>query len=350
MNFIEALAPEALESPKVGGNGDLISNANGAPRIGVAHDFSAEGMAVALMGLLGKTQENQMAMNKGEISAKTKKAQDQNQQNVDKISQWDKKCQSAEAKAKIGGILGWLKKVSLVVVAAFSVAMATIATVATGGAATPLLALALLGLASAVTGLASDISKATGHKGFDHVMQWMDPGTLVGKGMAELAKKLGADESQAAKVAIAFSIATTVGIMIASVVLSGGATMGSVVENFAKTLSNTMKTVVTLTASMSKIAQPVASVVGGLTDMAQGGINIAVANDKRAASNIQADIQSGDSFMVKLQQQMEDARKDLKKALDELMDGISLVSQMINAASQSRAQISKNLLGRSMSV
>lgn len=342
---------QALDIGKVRNSGNLVSNANGAPSIGnVTMNFSPDDLAAALVTLQAKTQDAQMATAKEGLTTNSKKLEDQKQRSLDKIKEWADKCKSAEAKAKVGGILGWFKKIAMVVAAAFSVAVATLATIATGGAAAPLLALAVLGLASAITSLASDIAKATGHKGFDHVVQWMDPGSLVGKGMAELAKKMGADESQASKVAMAFSIATTAGIMIASVVLSGGASVGNVVDKFAKTLSDTMKTVVDTTMALSKVVQPVAGVVSGLTEVAQGGINIAVAHDKRAASDIQADRKSGEAAMLKLQQQMEENREDIKKVLEEIMENHSKLGQMINASSQSRAQITANLLGKGMSV
>ncbi|MEG1767088.1 MAG: type III secretion system translocon subunit SctE [Comamonas sp.] len=351
LNIIGSPPPQALDTGKVRNSGSLVSNANGAPSIGnVTMNFSPDDLAAALVTLQSKTQDAQMATAKEGLSTSGKKLEDQKERSLEKIKEWDKKCKSAEAKAKVGGILGWFKKIAMAVAAAFSVAVAAIATVATGGAAAPLLALAVLGLASAVTSLASDIAKATGHKGFDHVVQWMDPGSLVGKGMAELAKKMGADESQASKVAMAFSVATTLGIVIASVVLSGGANIGSVVDKFANTLSSVMKTVVNTTMALSKVAQPVAGIVGGLTDVAQGGINIAVAHDKRDASKIEADRKLGDAAILKLQQQMEEAREDLKKVLEELMENHSKLGQMINASSQSRAQISANLVGKGMSV
>jgi len=349
--IIESPPPQSLDASKVRNNASLVSNPNGAPVIGgVTVSFSPEDLAATLLTLQGKTQDSEIATAREGLNTSGKKLEDQKQRSLDKIKEWTEKCKSAEAKAKVGGILGWFKKIAMVVAAAFSVAVAAIATVATGGAAAPLLALAVMGLASAVTGLASDIAKATGHKGFDHVLQWMDPGSLVGKGMAELAKKLGADESQAAIVSTVFSVATTVGIVIASVVLSGGSNIGSVVDKFAKTLSSTMKTLVNTTMALSKVAQPVAGVVGGLTDVAQGGINISVAHDRRGASDAQADKKGIDAIIARLQHQLEEGREDVKKVLEAIMEGMTLVSQMINASNQNRTQINANLVGKGMSV
>lgn len=347
-SIIEAPAPQALDTGNVR-NHSPVSNPNGAPRI-AAPSFSEQSLETTLMVLNSKSAQGKKDTLEEELKTRKKRFTDQTQLGEAKLKEWQANCQSAEAKAKAGGIVGWFKKIALVAAATFSVAMAGIATAATGGAAAPLLALAVLGLASAITGLASDIAKATGHKGFDHVTQWMDPGSLVGKGMGALAKKLGADESQAAIVAAVFSVATTAAILIASVILSGGANAGSAVDTFANSLGNTMKTVVNTTMALSEVAQPVAATVAGLSDMAQGGIHIAVASDERGASIAQADKKGIDAVIVQLQHLMTQGREEFKKLLDEIMDGVTLVSQMINAAAQNHTQIIANQLGSGMSV
>jgi len=54
--------------------------------------------------------------------------------------------------------------------------------------------------------------------------------------------------------------------------------------------------------------------------------------------------------IVQLQHLMTQGREEFKKLLDEVMDGVTLVSQMINAAAQNRTQIIANQLGSGMSV
>src|SRR5690606_857600 len=128
----------------------------------------------------------------------------------------------------------WFKKIFSVVAAAFAVVAAAVATAATGGTAAPLLALAVLSLASATVSLASEISKACGGPDFDHVASWMDPATLVGKGVGKLAEAFGADEQQVAIVSATFAVLTTIAITAASVVLSGGATAAGEMSKIAK--------------------------------------------------------------------------------------------------------------------
>lgn len=340
LKAIRELHAPALGTDKAADNGSLVSNANGAPQLGgITLNFSPDDLAAALLTLQGKTQEAQLTTAKEGLITNSKKLEDQKQSSLNKIKEWTDKCKAADAKAKAGGVLGWFKKIFTAVAAVFAVAVAAIAAVATGGAAAPLLALAVLGLASAITSIASDINKAMGGKGFDHVLQWMDPSSLVGRGMAELAKALGANDEQAAIVSAVFAVATTLAIIAASVVLTGGSGAGSALDGLSKTIT-----------TASRIGQAVVGVAGGVTQAAQGGINVAVAYDQRDAAVIQSDKKNIDAIIAKLQQQMEEGREDIKKVMDEIMEGMNIVSQMINASDASRTQITANMTGKGHSI
>ncbi len=340
LKAIQELHAPALGIGKAQNNGSLVSNANGAPQLGgITLNFSPDDLAAALVALQGKTQDAQLTTAKEGLITSSKKLEDQKQRSLDKIKDWTAKCKAADAKAKAGGILGWFKKIFTAVAAVFAVAVAAIATVVTGGAAAPLLALAVLGLASAITSIASDIDKAMGGKGFDHVLQWMDPGSLIGRGMAELAKALGASDEQASIVSATFAVATTLAIIVASVVLTGGAGASSALDGLSKTV---------MTAS--RIGQAVVGIAGGATLMAQGSVSIAAAHDQRDASLIQSSKKNIDALIVKLQQQMEEGREDIKKVMDEIMEGMQLLSQMINASDASRSQITAKMTGKGHSV
>ena len=320
--------------------GNRITNANGAPQIdGVSLNFSPEDMAAALLVLQGKTQEAQLQTAKEGIKTNAQKQEAQNAKAMEKIKEWIKNSEDAAAKQKVNGVLGWFKKIFAVVASVFAVAAAAVATYATGGAAAPILALAMLSLASSTVSLASEISKACGGPDFDFVAEWMDPATMVGKGVGELAKLFGADEQQAAIVSAVFAVATTIAITAASVVLSGGATAASEIGKIAK-----------LALDIGRAGQAIAGVATGLTQAAQGGVGIATAVNVRDASLAQADKKKIDALITMLQQQMEENREEIKKVMDEMMEGMNIVSQMINSAGQSRAQITSNLTGRGATI
>jgi len=320
-----------------GSGGNSITNANGAPQIdGVTMNFSAEDMAAALLVLQGKTQEAQLATAKEGVTTNKKKMEEKNKQAMDKINDWIKKCEDAASKQKAGGILGWFQKIFTAVAAVFAVVAAAVATAATGGAAAPLLALAVLGLATSIVSIASEVDKANGGKGFDDVAGWMDPASLIGKGFGELAKAFGADEQQAAIVSATFAVVATIALVAASVALTGG----------ASAMSDMQKLVLTA----SRIGQAVAGIAGGVTQAAKGGVDIAVAYDEKQASLIQADKKGIDAILAKMQKQMEEDREEIKKVMDQMMEGMNIVSQMIASAGESRAQISANLSGRAQTI
>ncbi|WYX11409.1 hypothetical protein WJ978_11220 [Achromobacter xylosoxidans] len=52
-------------------------------------------------------------------------------------------------------------------------------------------------------------------------------------------------------------------------------------------------------------------------------------------------------MMVKLQQQMDEGREEIKKVMQQIEDGIQAVSQMINGTADSMAQITANIGKRS---
>ncbi|MFN9475313.1 type III secretion system translocon subunit SctE [Acidovorax sp.] len=326
-----------LQATGQSAGGNNVANAYGAPQIdGVSLNFSAEDMAAALLVLQGKTQEAQLKTAKEGIDTASKNQQLQHEKSMKKIQDWIKKCEDQAAKEKAGGVLNWFKKIFTAIAAAFAVVAAAVATAATGGAAAPLLALAVLALASSVVSIASEIDKARGGKGFDTVAEWMDPAMAFGKGIGALAKELGANEEQVGIVTATFAVVATIAIMAVSIVLTGGASAVSDAQKIA--------------LAVGRAGQAIAGVASGATQAAQGAVNVAIAHDKRDAEVIQADKKKIDAIIAKLQQQMEENREELKKVMDEMMEGMNIVTQMINAAGQSRAQISSNLTGKSQTI
>lgn len=320
-------------TPGAGGTGSghsLVTNANGAPQIeGVAIGFSAEDMAAALAALQSKTMDAQIATAKEGIKTNKKKLEDQNQRALDKIQDWIKKCQKESAKAKGSRILGWFKRAFTALAAVFAVAAAGIATVASGGAATPVLALALLALTASIVDIVSAVQKERGGKGLDHVLKFLDPGSLIGQGFGKLAKAFGADEKQEAIVAAVFGAVATIAIAIACVAITGGADVTNATQK--------------LILSGARIGQAITGIADGATQITKGSVDFAAAFDRKAADMALADKKSIDAIIAQLQKHMEDEREDLKKVLTALMDNANIVSQIINAAGQTRSQLSANL-------
>lgn len=151
-------------------------------------------------------------------------------------------------------------------------------------------------------------------------------GTLA-TGICELA---GADPKTTAIVGMAIGMAAAVTVGIVTAVASGG---GSAVSSAVKVTNN-------IVSGAAQVAQGVASV-------GTGAVNIAVAKDKNEAENILASKKELDAMMVKLQQQMDEGREEIKKVMQQIEDGIQAVSQMINGTADSMAQITANIGKRS---
>jgi hypothetical protein len=353
-----------------------ITNPSGAPEIGGVHiDFSPEDMAAALLVLQGKTQEAQLSTAREGLTTSKKKLEEKNAQAMTKINEWIKKCEDAAAKEKAGGILGWITKIAGFVAAAFAVVAAAAATIATGGAAAPLLALAVIGLVGASLSLASQISQAAGGPALE-VSTWMakacteimkavgvpaDKAEAAGKMMSGMigmmaggilidpafagqlfggfAELVGADATQAAIVAGTFTAVATIAVSAVMIIATGGAGAGAAIDGIAKTV---------MTAA--KIGQAVAGVAGGATAVAAGGLNISKGIDERDASMAQADKKKIDAIIAKLQKQMEEDRDEIKKVMDEMMEGMNIVTQMIAGAAQSRSQITSSLSGKGQTI
>jgi hypothetical protein len=350
-----------------------VNDANGAPEIERATaELSPEDMAAQLQMLQSKTQEAQLATAKEGIKTNMTKKEEQNAKALAKINDWIKNCQDAANAAKPSGILGWLKKIGTFIASIAAVVVAAVAAVASGGVGSPLFAMAVVGLVASTMSLASAISQEAGGPPLE-ISTWLAKGigaalagmgvpkdkaeaigkiallaapglilidpSMLGQATGAIAQLSGADASQIAIVTAVFTAVATVAAAGAMVVLSGGAGAGKALDGIAKTVS-----------VCAKVAQGAGVAASAAGDIGQGAVAIEKAGYDRAADNAQADKKAIDAVIAKLQKQMEDSRDDLKKVMDQLMDGMTIVSQMINAAADNRSQITANLGGKGATV
>lgn len=347
-----------------------VLDADRAPAIdGVTINFSPEDMAAALQVLRGKTQDAQMKTAQEGLQISKTQAEQQNERAMGKIKEWIAACEDAAAKQKASEQMDWVAKIGAFIGAIIAVVAAAVLTVATAGAAAPLLAVAVLGLVGATMNLASAISQKLGGPAVDlgtlmtqaatailtavgvpadkieaasKVLAGVlavvtfaaiaDPsmlGTLAG-GIAQLA---GADATQVAIVTAVISFVATIAVMGATMIASGGS---AAVGGIAK-----------LVQTVSKVAQSIIGIASGVTAAVGGAYRISAAYDEHTAATAQADKKAIDAIIAKLGKQMEDDREELKKVVQQLMDSISVVSQMIAAAAESRTQIIQGTAGRS---
>src|SRR5690606_13887287 len=159
-----------------------------------------------------------------------------------------------------------------------------------------LLALSLLSLSSVVLGI---VGEATG-KNFDHITQWMDPGSLVGKGAGALAKTLGASDKDAAIVSATFAMVTTIAIMVCSVWLSGGLTAEDTISKAAA------------------IGTAVTGIVNGAMSIKEGSADREIAEIEKEIAFLQSQIQKIRAQHEESSHQRAELTEDMKQLIKKI--------------------------------
>ncbi|MEC4720733.1 type III secretion system translocon subunit SctE [Noviherbaspirillum sp. CPCC 100848] len=352
-----------------------VTNSSGAPMLdGVSLTFSPEDMAAALQALQSKTADGQMRTAKEGLDTNRKKMEDTNARSMAKLNEWVQKSKEAEEKSKVGKIFGWITKIASFIAAVVGVAVAAVATVASGGAAAPMLAFAAIGLAAATVSLASAVSQELGGPalepsaliakamtklltslGMDQkqaeslgkvlagaavlaagagVLVMMDP-ALIGNMLGGAAELMGADEKTSMYLSLAVTVAVSLAMTIAMTVATGGMGAGAAVGEVAKTVQ-----------VVGTVAKAASGVAAGAGMVGKGVMDIQAAGSQKTADLAAADRKQMDAVLMRLQKQMEDDREELKKVMDQLMEGYSVVTKMINEAGNSRAQLAANISSR----
>jgi hypothetical protein len=379
--WISELLALAKQNEGYLGSGDenLLTDKNGAPRIDApTENFSVNDMVDLLRSLRGKSQEEQLKASQSGIESAKIKAEKNTEQQLQKIKEWVDKCNEANSKGLLGKIFGWIGKIFAFVASIVAVIAAAAATVATGGAAAPLLALAVVGAVSATMSLANAISQECGGPeisinsliqhtvgkfltdvcGVDPkqaenickviggalaiacpVMLAIEP-SLLGNMVQGIALLSGADEQTAGYLGMAFTIVAAIGVGIAMAVMTGGSSMASTADVATKTTIAAVKNLNTVITSSS-------AVVSGSTQIAQGGLNISKAQTEKEAQSAIADKKSLEAMMIKLQKQMEEGREEMKKIIQQIEESTQAVSKMLAGASDSMTQIANNMSSKS---
>lgn len=343
-----------------------VTDCNGAPEIGGVR-LEPEDMAAALLVLQGKTQEAQIRTSSEGIQTNKVRLESRNNEALGKIQKANAEGASMLAKEKAAGIFGWVVKVAALIGAVVGVAMAALAEAATGGAASPLLALAISGLVGACISMASQISQTAGGPALDlsvvvpklftivleacgvpeeqaqaagkviagatalamPLALVSDPQLLSGS-MGGIAQLAGGSAEQVAIVSAVF----TVMVAIAGMVALTGTGVSS-----ARMLSDLPKVV----TSASQIAQTGMGVLTGAAGATQGGLSAATSVQQRNVDQLQVDRKTIDADIIRLMAKMKDDQEELKKALEMIADSYTVVSQMIQAAAENRLHIASNL-------
>lgn len=372
------IANQFTQTAPVGGGNPLVDKL-GAPRIDAPNqNFSVNDLTDLLRAMRGKSQDGQLRAAKEGIEAAKIKAEANNGAQLEKIKEWVDKCKEAESKGLLGKIFGWIGKIFAALAAAVMVVVAAVATVATGGAAAPLLAIAVIGAVSATLTLASAISQEAGGPAIsvDSLIQHtvgkfltdvcgVDPKvaenisrivggvvgiatlavviepSLMGNMVQGIAILAGADEQTAGYIGMAVTVAATIAVGIAMAVATGGISVaGTAADVSAKLVVETMKAV-------NSAVMATSAIVSGSTQIASGGMAISKAITEEEGQQAIADKKELSAEMMKLQKLMEEGREEMKKIIQQIEESTQAVSKMIAGAADSMSQITMNMGGKS---
>lgn len=339
-----------------------------APQIdGVQLDLSPEDMAAALLVLQGKTQEAQLRVAREGIQFNKIKVEQKNQQALAKIQDINNGVDDTLAKQKAANISGWIEKIFSLIAAVCALVLAALANAASAGAATPALALAACMVVGASLSVASMASQANGGPALDLSAVLPKLFTVVFEALGipkekaeDIGKALGGALAVVMPVVLVSDPAMLANAMGGITALAGGsAEQQTIVTGVFTVLTAIASTVAlfgtgassaamlselpTVLSSAVRVTQAALGGLSGITGATHAGFGVAIAIDQNNVDNLQSDNKRIAAQIAHLLAQMSDDREDIKKALDMMMDGASVVSQMIQEAGESHARIASNL-------
>ncbi|MEG0224167.1 MAG: type III secretion system translocon subunit SctE [Comamonas sp.] len=353
--------------------GDRIANAQGAPALPIAQThFSPAEMMLKVQELRLKTQEGQLRTAKEGLHVTHQQISQERSKMLAKREEAIEKGSSAEAKSKVSKILGWSAKIGVFAVSAMSVLALSGVTGLTGGAASPLLALAILGLvASGMSLLSAGVQTAGGptidlnagfnwaSKAFLDVMgvpekdletasrlmagalgvvsgAWLVDAQLTGSLASGIVEMAGSSENQAAIIGATVTALASIAVAVVMAVATSGASGPEAVKQILKGIPQ-----------IANVVQHGITGVSAAGTAVAAGINVGVAFDQHAADSAQVDRQRISAVIAKLQALMEQDSEQITQLVKDIQESMSMVSKMISQAGQSLSQIAANI-GHSM--
>ncbi len=361
--------PALMESQAAPQFISLFKDANGAPSLSnPVSALSPDDLISALDELRNKSLVGQESTAKNSITKSRIDLKNANEAQQKKIQEWIEKCEK-EAKAGFWGkVCSWIGKVLAFIAAVAAVVVTGTGSVFSGGAATPLFALACIGLVTATVSLIDQIVKETGHKdGFTL-------SSLLTKPFEKLLIAFGVPEEKAkqiSQVAMAAALLVSPGMLLLEPQLLGNVAKGicqlsgapenvtsavSLAIGLAATLtvgivmvvlSRNASSIDALTQATSKLGSVIAGsatqLIGATTQVGEGTTRMVGAHYQSQANEKLEQKKLMESFIMELQKSLESGGDDLKKIIQQLQDAVESVSQMINSLGESTTLITHNM-------
>lgn len=305
-------------------------------------DWSAEDMLDFVGRIVSATQEGLLQVTADQVKVNQKKVDEQTAELMKKLKDWAKKCERAQRHGGAANALKWFKRIAVPLAAVMSVGL----TVATGGAAAPVMMLTFAMAAQSIAEMAGDEANNQGHS-----VPSLSLADNVTKGFTKMLVKCGLNREDAEKHAQLMSGGLAVGLAVAGVgapLLIDGKFMGHLVGGIAReagtgkqkaefaagigTIVAQVGTAVlmmrmsggTQAASSStalvagNIAQGSLSVANGAVGIANAGLSIATANLQHQADLAEIDRQHTETTVRELNDRREEAQEWLRSSYERM--------------------------------
>ena len=368
--LIRNLVQLALKSGK-----DALEDANGAPGLEAPASSDAFGVGSMtedeMMFQLQQMRTTLMQKQIGGVSVTLNRAMNdtisRNKERTVKLL--DQMAKAYKAMHPKHSFWSWIVKIVSVVVAVVVVVAAAASALASGGLASPLLAIAVIGLAAATTALASQIANkpfslaSLVGEGFGKLLNQFgvkggdadNIGKIIGGslGVASIVGVLG-DPSFASEliqgamtlahvkaetIAIVSAVVTVVCVIVAAAVAakgSSGATASGGSKYFSASTTQLLGNMAKAAKALGAVTAGVGGVIGGIETRS----NAQTAHD---AAMAQADLQRATAESIQQQAVVDKLMKDLEKVMDLVKEAVGQMSDMVSSKAASRDAISQNL-------
>ncbi|MET4695773.1 type III secretion system translocon subunit SctE [Endozoicomonas lisbonensis] len=140
--------------------------------------------------------------------------------------------------------------------------------------------------------------------------------------------------------------ASTASKVAANAATSGAATGASTGASVTATATNTASTAAATTSKMTEMMnklKKIAQAIQGAATMGDGSSQAASSTYTYQAENLKADALEEKAFMLRIQQQIDDAMEGIQRAIDELQAGYSVAANIIKANHDTKSTLARNV-------
>ena len=270
-------------------------------------NLSADEIIAGLRALRKTLSEVRSRAEKRIISVRQDKLEEQHQKNIEKAKKIAKQLEKHDKKGLVSKILGWTG-------ASIALIAATVATIATAGATTPLLVMAIVGMGMMTL-------EETG--AMDKIMGGMT------EGFAKMLEGMGVDSEKAKMVGGYLAVATIAVILITANVVAAAATGGA----------NTGE----LATAILQVTRLIQEVTEASTLATKGGVDIAAGADQASATKTRGEQSEVQANIRENSQAQDQSLEDLKRIAAFIKKIDEAIAKILAEIAEGQEKLAQNL-------